>query len=151
MAPSLPSFTKDCPRRRTAKAMARAGTPPSTSLAVSSKAKRRSPTHYPACKQRSRASARDLRAFDKFALVQEQRSVHARRQLEIVGGDQGGQPFGAGDRDQGVEHPTSGARIEIAGGLVGQKDARTVGQRAGDGDALLLAAGKLRRPVRQPL
>ena len=53
--------------------------------------------------------------------------------------------------DQRVEHPARGPRVEIAGRLVGQKDARPVGQRAGDGDALLLAAGKLRRAVRQPL
>jgi hypothetical protein len=32
--------------------------------------------------------------------------------------------------------------VEIAGGLVGQQQARCVGQRPGDGDALLLAAGE---------
>ena len=42
-----------------------------------------------------------------------------------------------------------GVRIEIAGRLVGQQDARRIGDRARDGDALLLAAGELRRPVRQ--
>ena len=41
--------------------------------------------------------------------------------------------------------------IEIAGRLVGQKNARRVGDRARDGDALLLAAGQLRRPVRQAI
>ena len=35
------------------------------------------------------------------------------------------------------------ARVEIAGRLVGQQQARRVDQRAGDGDALLLAAGEL--------
>ena len=44
-----------------------------------------------------------------------------------------------------------GAHVEIAGRLVGQEDARRVGDRPGNGDALLLAAGKLRRPVHQPL
>ena len=34
------------------------------------------------------------------------------------------------------------AAIEVAGGLVGQEDGGLVGQGAGDGDALLLAAGE---------
>ena len=42
--------------------------------------------------------------------------------------------------------PAVGA-VEIAGRLVGQDDRRIVGQRAGDGDALLLAARELRRIV----
>ena len=33
--------------------------------------------------------------------------------------------------------------VEVAGRLVGQQQRRLVDQRAGDGDALLLAAGKL--------
>ncbi|MEJ7618905.1 MAG: hypothetical protein WKF30_18465 [Pyrinomonadaceae bacterium] len=41
--------------------------------------------------------------------------------------------------------------IEIAGGLVGEQHARTVGERAGDGDALLLAARKFRGPVAEPV
>ena len=44
-----------------------------------------------------------------------------------------------------------GARIEIAGRLVGEQHARAVGDRAGDGDALLFAAGKLGRPMRQAM
>ena len=46
---------------------------------------------------------------------------------------------------------SDGAHVEIAGRLVGQEDARRVGDRARDGDALLLAAGQLGRPVRQAL
>ncbi|GJE44510.1 hypothetical protein AEGHOMDF_3698 [Methylobacterium soli] len=42
-------------------------------------------------------------------------------------------------------------RVEIAGGLVGQQQARPVGDRPRDGDALLLAARQLRRPVHQPV
>ena len=44
---------------------------------------------------------------------------------------------------QRVEHVVGGARIEIAGRLVGQQQARRVGDRARDRDALLLAAGEL--------
>src|SRR5215471_2260576 len=38
-------------------------------------------------------------------------------------------------------------RVEVAGRLVGEQQRRMVYQRAGDGDALLLAAGELRRLV----
>ncbi len=37
----------------------------------------------------------------------------------------------------------AGGRVEVAGGLVGQQDGGVVDQRAGDGHALALAAGKL--------
>ena len=39
------------------------------------------------------------------------------------------------------------SRVEIAGRLVGEQQARRVDQRARDGDALLLAAGELARRV----
>ena len=42
-----------------------------------------------------------------------------------------------------LEHPAGGALVEVAGGLVGQEDRGIVHQGAGDGDPLLLAAGKL--------
>ena len=44
---------------------------------------------------------------------------------------------------------TGGVRIEVAGRLVGEQQARRVGDGAGDRHALLLAAGELRRPVRR--
>ena len=37
----------------------------------------------------------------------------------------------------------AGFGVEVAGGLVGQDDGGAVDQRAGDGDALALAAGEL--------
>src|SRR6516165_4114022 len=46
-----------------------------------------------------------------------------------------------------LEHPLCGVRVEIAGRLIGKEDLGVVGNSTGDGDALLLAAGKLRRPV----
>ena len=45
------------------------------------------------------------------------------------------------------DHLGAGARVELAGGLVGEQQLRLVRQRARDRDALLLAAGELRRPV----
>ena len=41
-------------------------------------------------------------------------------------------------------------RVEIPGRLVGQHDRRIVGERARQRDALLLAAGQLRRIVMRP-
>ena len=48
------------------------------------------------------------------------------------------------------EHMLGGVQIEISGRLVGQQDARRIGDRARDRDALLLAAGQFRRPVIEP-
>ena len=65
----------------------------------------------------------------------------------------GGDVEFVGDHDDGdarvvefLEQPhdlDAGAGVEIAGGLVGQDEFRLVDQGAGDGDALLLSAGKL--------
>ena len=52
---------------------------------------------------------------------------------------------------QRLEHVVGGVRIEVAGRLVGEQHARRVGDRARDRDALLLAAGQFRRPVRDAL
>ena len=41
-----------------------------------------------------------------------------------------------------VEDCIGGPRVQVAGRLVGDDDRRVVGERAGDGDALLLAAGE---------
>ena len=45
----------------------------------------------------------------------------------------------------------AGLGVEVAGRLVGQQDGRPVHQRAGDGDALALAAGQLVGPVMDPV
>ena len=45
----------------------------------------------------------------------------------------------------------AGRAVEVAGRLVGEDDRRPAGERAGDGDALLLTARQLARPVRQPV
>ena len=50
-----------------------------------------------------------------------------------------------------LEDLGAGAAVEVAGRLVGEDDRRLAGQRAGHGDALLLAAGQLARPVLQPV
>src|SRR5919202_697382 len=59
----------------------------------------------------------------------------------VVGGDdEGGAGPGAQVADQ-VEDDGTVAVVEVAGRLVGDDDGRAGGQRAGDGDALLFAAG----------
>ena len=78
-------------------------------------------------------------------------AIHLRGDVEIVGGDDGGEARGAHQLAQRREHPLGCALIEIAGRLVGEQDARRIGDRARDRDALLLAAGQLRRPVRQAI
>src|SRR5437879_11379668 len=47
-----------------------------------------------------------------------------------------------------VHHLDARAAVKIARRLVGQNDGRVVQQRAGDGDALLLASGQLVRVMR---
>jgi hypothetical protein len=42
---------------------------------------------------------------------------------------------------KGGEHILGGRGVQLAGGLVGQQQLRLVGQRRGDGGALLLTAG----------
>ena len=50
-----------------------------------------------------------------------------------------------GDLLQQSDDVGGGLRVEVAGGLVGDDDLRGVQQRAGNGDALLLASRELRR------
>src|SRR5690606_22265636 len=45
----------------------------------------------------------------------------------------------------------AGRRVEVARRLVGEQDSRLVDERAGERDALLLAARKLRRIVVEPV
>src|SRR5262249_47599286 len=52
---------------------------------------------------------------------------------------------------QKIHNLVAGARVEVAGRLIGQDHVRVIDQSAGDGDALLLATRKLHRPVVQPV
>ena len=68
--------------------------------------------------------------------------VHAGGEVHVVGGDEGGELGGADDGHQSLEDAAGGVGVEVAGGLVGEQQARGIGDGAGDGDALLLAAGE---------
>ena len=50
-----------------------------------------------------------------------------------------------------AQHILACFAVQVAGGLVGQKDGRLGGQRPGDGHTLLLAAGELARQIPQLL
>ena len=54
-------------------------------------------------------------------------------------------------REQQVDDLPAGGLVEVAGGLVGHQDRRVGRDGAGDGDALLLAAGELGRVMVQPV
>ena len=64
------------------------------------------------------------------------------RDVRLVG-DQHDRDAVAGERGEQRHHLVAGARIEVAGRLVGQHQARLVDQRARDRDPLLLPAGQL--------
>ncbi|MNW05561.1 hypothetical protein D3C71_2018240 [compost metagenome] len=64
-----------------------------------------------------------------------------------MGGDQGSKAGLAHQGFQRVEDVRCGFRVEIAGRFVGQKHAGRIGDRAGDRDTLLLAAGEFRRAM----
>ena len=87
----------------------------------------------------------------EHALVEPQNPVHLGGDPLVVGGDQGGAAFLADQAEEFGEDDVGGGLVEIAGGLVGEDQSRAVGERAGDRDALLLAAGELARAVGQPL
>ena len=65
------------------------------------------------------------------------------RLLHAVGDEQHGLAVALPDLEQLVLQARARVRIERAEGLVHQQDVRAVGQRAGDGDALLHAARQL--------
>ena len=80
-------------------------------------------------------------------MLQPPRRVRPGGQLGVVRRDQGRRAALAHDLDQLGEHRLGRVRVEVAGGLVGEDEGRGVGERAGDGDALLLAAGEAGRAV----
>ncbi len=52
---------------------------------------------------------------------------------------------------QQTHDSVAGLRVQLAGRLIGQQQRRLVGQRAGDGDPLLLATRQLVRPMVRPI
>ena len=73
------------------------------------------------------------------------------RQGRVVGNDDDGAPcFAAGALEQG-QHLLAGFVVQRTGGLIAEQELGVLGQRPGNGNALLLAARKLGREVVEPL
>ena len=70
-------------------------------------------------------------------------AVGGAQHLGVVGGADDGDAVAGVEFLEQLDDLGAGLRVEVAGGFVGENDARGVRQGAGDGDALLLAAGEL--------
>ena len=92
-----------------------------------------------------RGSSRALVADDR-AVAHVDDALRGAREILVVRDDDDRRAVGVQPLEQ-RDHLGAGARVELAGGLVGEEQRRPVGERARDGDALLLAAGQLRRAV----
>src|ERR671916_708188 len=84
---------------------------------------------------------------DDAAVGQEQDAVGAGRRARVVRDHDRRLAVELDRLAQQRQHLVPGLRVEVAGRLVGEQDGRLGDQRAGDRDALLLAAGQLRRTV----
>ena len=87
----------------------------------------------------------------QLAALQPQYPVHPVRQIVIMRRDHRDEACLLDELQKLVKDAAGGFRVEIAGRLVGEQHERSVGDGAGDGDALLLAAGQLGRTVGQAL
>ena len=85
------------------------------------------------------------------AAVHEQDAVgHVTGKVHLVGHDDHG-GLAVGKVPQNAQHLAGQLRVQRAGRLVEAEDIRVQGQGAGNGHALLLAAGQLMRVVARPL
>ena len=83
--------------------------------------------------------------LDDLAVVHAGDAVGVGEDPVVVGDDDDGAVGGAGDLAEEIEHDLAVLRIERGGGFVADDQRRFVDERAGDGDALLLAAGEFVR------
>ena len=128
------------------------------SLAKSRRQERRQVAASVASEPRSIVGRRSRRcaACGARAVVDDQAVAHPDDPLGVLG-----DVVFVGDHDDGLarvvepaEHLhdlVAGLGVEVARRLVGEDDVRVVDQRAGDRDALLLAAGELGRAVVEPV
>ena len=75
------------------------------------------------------------------------RVIHARRQVEIMRRHQHRQLLLAYHAHQQSEHHLGSNGVEVSRRLIGEHNGRVIGQRTGDGYALLFAARKRGRTV----
>ena len=79
----------------------------------------------------------------EFSVVEHQPAIGVPGDLLVVGHQDEGDVAGGVEITEDIDDLLAGARVEIAGRLVGHQNGRPVGQRPGNGHPLLLAAGKL--------
>ena len=92
-----------------------------------------------------RLCTRKSHAIDDVAVAQRDAPVRPGGEVEVVRDEHERRAAPGVHSQQDVDDVLPVGRVEIAGGLVREEQARLVGQRAGDGHALLLSAGELRR------
>ena len=85
-------------------------------------------------------------ALDDLAALDHQNGVGVHDGVQAMGDDDGGAVLA--EMLDRLLHLLFGFRIQRRGGFIEQDDRRILDQRAGDGDALALAAGQLGRARR---
>src|SRR5262245_3644123 len=98
-----------------------------------------------------RRRRRLVELIDDPAVGEEQRPVRVRGRARVVGDHDDGLAHLVDRTAQEAEDLAAGARVDVAGGLVGEHDPGPAGQGPGHGDPLLLAARQLGRAVLQPV
>src|SRR3546814_10389472 len=66
-------------------------------------------------------------------MLEAQHAVHALGEIQVMGGDDGGEAAVAYQVEELGEDAVGGVGVEVAGRLVGQQDRGVVGEDAGDG------------------
>ena len=92
----------------------------------------------------------EVRRRDEAAVEELDHAVGDLDHHRVVGRDDRGHALGADDGPDQQHDLLAGLGVELAGRLVGEQEPRPVRERAGDRDALLLAARELVRPVLRP-
>ena len=82
---------------------------------------------------------------DSLAVAQADRAFGQLRDVRIVGHEDERRAGAAIQLEHDLDDSAARFRIEIAGRLIGKKNLRPIDESAGERDALLFAAGKLRR------
>jgi hypothetical protein len=80
---------------------------------------------------------------DDEAVAQDDAAAGIVGEHGVVGDEDEGGAFDAVEFEQKLENVSAVGGVEVAGGLVGEHDGRVQDEGAGEGDALLLAAGEL--------
>src|SRR6478735_6726686 len=88
-------------------------------------------------------AGRRAQLVDHATVGEEDDPVGVGRRHRVVGDHHDRLPVLVDAATQQLEHLGTGARVEVAGRLVGEDDPRPAGERSGDRNALLLTAGEL--------